>query len=129
MVGFEFSLDLELIHQKLPFIVVLQARLNLVGGAWCPSKSWSPKLDYLEVDLLDDYVVSSILIQGRYANDGLAKNEFATHIMLKFWRNGYIDFLEYRDEKGEVLLRANHNGYDVTERKLTNMIVLGSKIR
>merc|ERR1711862_523210 len=72
----------------------LQARLNLVGGAWCPSKSWSSKLNYLEIDLLDDYVVSSILIQGRYANDGL-KNEFATHIMLKFWRKGYTEFLDY----------------------------------
>ena len=106
----------------------LQARLNLVGGAWCPSKSWSSKLNYLEIDLLDDYVVSSILIQGRYANDGL-KNEFATHIMLKFWRKGYTEFLDYRDEKSEVLLKANNNGYDVSEQKLTNMIVLGSKIR
>ena len=78
--------------QKLvPVIIFLQARLNTEqdGGAWCPvvrARPGEPR--YLEIDLIEDYVISSVVTQGRYA-DGLGK-EFASHFMLKFWRQGVV---------------------------------------
>lgn len=96
------------------------------GGAWCPSQSARPGSPiYLEIDLLEDYVISSVLIQGRYGFG----NEYSSYLMLKFWRNEYTDFLEYRDENGEVILKGNVNSQDTREIKLTNAIVIGSKLR
>ena len=85
-------------------ITVLQARLNHDdgGGAWCPRPSQFARLDYLEIDLLQDHVISAVVIQGRFAN-GVGK-EFATHFMVKFWKEGYRTFEDYRDENGEVIL-------------------------
>ena len=106
----------------------LQGRLNNEeeGGAWCPSQSARPGSPiYLEIDLLEDYVISSVLIQGRYGFG----NEYSSYLMLKFWRNEYTDFLEYRDENGEVILKGNVNSQDTREIKLTNAIVIGSKLR
>ena len=98
------------------------------GGAWCPSQSARPgSPSYLEIDLIEDYVISSVVIQGRHAN-GLGK-EYASHFMLKFWRNGCTDFSEYRDENGELILKGNVNSQDTREIMLTNAIVIGSKLR
>ena len=98
------------------------------GGAWCPSQSARPgSPSYLEIDLIEDYVISSVVIQGRHANG--AGNEYASHFMLKFWRNGYNDFSEYRDENGEIILKGNVDSQDTREIKLTNTIVIGSKLR
>ena len=106
----------------------MQGRLNNEeeGGAWCPSPSARPGSPiYLEIDLIEDYVISSVVIQGRHGFG----NEYASHLMLKFWRNEYTDFLEYRDENGEVILKGNVNSQDTREIKLTNAIVIGSKLR
>lgn len=82
----------------------------------------------MEIDLIEDHVISSVVIQGRFAANG-AGNEYATHFKLKFWRNGYNDFSEYRDEDGEVVLKGNVNSQDTHELKLDNAIVIGSKLR
>ena len=49
--------------------------------------------------------------------------------MFKVWRQGFNDFVEYRDENGEVLLRANDNAHDTKETHFSNDILIGSKIR
>ena len=50
-------------------------------------------------------------------------------IYLLVWRSGYSDFMDYRDERGEVILKANVSPEDTRELKLSNMIVIGSKLR
>ena len=49
--------------------------------------------------------------------------------MVKFWREGYRDFEDYRDDKGEVLLEGNVNTFQPREERLDNMLVIASKIR
>ena len=107
----------------------MQGRLNQDdgGGAWCPRQSHFARLDYLEIDLLQDHVISAVIVQGRFAN-GLGK-EFATHFMVKFWKEGYRKFEDYRDENGEVLLGGNVNTFQPREQQLDNMLVIASKIR
>ena len=108
---------------------VFQGRLNHDdgGGAWCPRQAHFARLDYLEIDLLQDHVISAVVIQGRFAN-GLGK-EFATHFMVKFWKEGYRKFEDYRDQNGEVLLGGNVNTFQPREQQLDNMLVIASKIR
>ena len=107
----------------------MQGRLNHDdgGGAWCPRQSHFARLDYLEIDLLQDHVISAVVIQGRFAN-GIGK-EFATHFMVKFWKEGYRKFEDYRDQNGEVLLGGNVNTFQPREQQLDNMLVIASKIR
>ena len=111
------------------WLSILQARLNHDegGGAWCPRVSQFPRLDYLEVDLQQDHVISAVIIQGRFAK-GIGK-EFATHFMVKYWREGYREFEDYRDSNGEVLLEGNVNTFQAHEQKLDNILVIASKIR
>ena len=79
------------------------------------------------MDLLEDHVISAVIIQGRYAN-GIGK-EFATHFMVKFWREGQREFQDYRDSSGGVLLEGNVNTFQAREQKLDNMLIVASKIR
>ena len=74
-----------------------------------------------------DHVINSIVIQGRFAN-GLGQ-EYAEHYMLQFWRRGMDNFVEYRDENGELLMHGNTNTYQEVENLLGNMLVIASKIR
>ena len=77
--------------------------------------------------MLQDHVITAVLIQGRDAN-GLGK-EFATHFMVKFWKEGYRKFEDYRDDNGEVLLEGNVNTFQPREQELDSMLVIASKIR
>jgi len=109
-----------------------KARLNSEegGGAWCPDtivSSNQEKQQYLEIDLLVDHVISSVVLQGRFAN-GVGQ-EYAEHYMLQFWRRGMDRFAEYRDEKAGLLLKGNTNTYETVEHVLVNMLVIASKVR
>ena len=43
-------------------------------------------MEFLEINLLVDHVITSIVIQGRFAN-GLGQ-EFTEYYLLQFWREG-----------------------------------------
>ena len=109
-----------------------QARLNSEsgGGAWCPrtviSSQDEPK-EYLEINLLVDHVITSVVIQGRFAN-GLGQ-EYTEYYILQLWREGMADFDEYRDGEEGLLLRANTNTYQVVEQVLQGSPVIASKVR
>jgi len=100
------------------------------GGAWCPRSvinSQDDKQQYLEIDLLVDHIITSILIQGRFAN-GLGQ-EFTEYYKLQFWREGFEEFVKY--EKGEAgeLLRGNTDTYQVVEEVLDGPEVIASRVR
>ena len=100
------------------------------GGAWCPDSIISNRQDvqqYLEIDLLVDHVINSVVVQGRFAN-GLGQ-EYAEHYMLQFWRRGMNKFAEYRDQRAGLLLQGNTNTYQTVEHVLRNMLVIASKVR
>ena len=100
------------------------------GGAWCPDTIISNRQErqqFLEIDLLVDHVISSVVVQGRFAH-GVGQ-EYAEHYMLQFWRRGMDRFAEYRDEKAGLLLKGNTNTYEAVEHVLVNMLVIASKVR
>ena len=68
-------------------------------------------MQFLEINLLVDYVITSIIIQGRFAN-GFGQ-EFTEYYLLQFWREGMDDFVEYGEGR---LLRANTNTYQAEEQ-------------
>ena len=83
-------------------------------------------MEYLEINLLVDHVITSIVIQGRFAN-GLGQ-EFTEYYLLQFWREGMEDFVEYGEGEGR-LLRANTNTYQAVEQFLNESSVIASKVR
>ena len=108
------------------YFLFLKARLNGndEGGAWCPDNRENEN-NFLEIDLINDYVVSGVTLQGRNLNGG----EYASHFRLQFWRMGFTDFADYRHSSGEILLSGNINAFDTTEQDLSEMVVIASKIR
>ena len=83
-------------------------------------------MEFLEINLLVDHVITSIVIQGRFAN-GLGQ-EFTEYYLLQFWREGMEDFEKYGEEEGR-LLRANTNTYQAVEQVLEGEGVIASKVR
>ena len=81
-------------------------------------------MEFLEINLLVDHVITSIVIQGRFAN-GLGQ-EFTEYYLLQFWRQGMEDFVEYGEGR---LLRGNTNTYQAVEQFLNGSSVIASKVR
>eukprot|EP00092_Neocalanus_flemingeri_P009618 GFUD01010354.1.p1 GENE.GFUD01010354.1~~GFUD01010354.1.p1 ORF type:complete len:424 (+),score=128.92 GFUD01010354.1:116-1387(+) len=109
-----------------------KARLNseVGGGAWCPRsviRSQDDLKEYLEINLLVDHVITSMVIQGRFAN-GLGQ-EYTEYYILQFWREGMDGFVEYREGEEGLLLRANTNTYQAVEHVLQASPVIASKVR
>ena len=83
--------------------------------------------EYLEINLLVDHVISSVVIQGRFAN-GLGQ-EYTEYYILQLWRDGMDDFVEYREGEEGLLLQANTNTYQAVEHVLQAYPVIASKVR
>jgi len=97
------------------------------GGAWCPRDAIGGKEgkeEFLEIDLLVDHIIHSVVTQGRFAN-GLGQ-EYVDQYTLQFWREGTDNFMDYLD--GEVL-QGNTNTYQAVEHVLHGPSVIASKIR
>lgn len=104
-----------------------KGRLNseVGGGAWCPKNVISDEEDsqeYLEINLLVDHIITSIIIQGRFAN-GLGQ-EYTEHYKVEYWREGWEVFVPYEDGR---ILRGNTNTYQTVEASLEG--VIASKVR
>jgi discoidin domain receptor family protein 2 len=94
------------------------------GGAWCPKsqiENTNESAEYLEIDLLSDHIISSVLIQGRYGN-GLGQ-EFAEFFAFEYRSSIDQQYIRYTDEKGISVLPANINTFQVTQYNLTKIIV------
>ena len=107
----------------------MKARLNSEagGGAWCPRHVIGEEdEEYLEINLVVDHLIHSVMTQGRFAN-GLGQ-EYAEKYRLQFWRKGMEEFVSYR--VGDVeLLQGNTNTYQAVEQVLEGLPVIASKIR
>ena len=67
------------------------------------------------------------MIQGR-SDNGIG-TEFASHFKVMFSRNGFSDYVEYRHDNGEILLKGNLNPFDSREQHLKDMLVIAAKLR
>ena len=86
----------------------LQARLNnnKGGGAWCPKSFISENsLEFLEIDLGEEYLLQGVVTQGRFAN-GLGQ-EFAEYYRIQYWKEGMSEFKEYTTKDGSSVLQGN----------------------
>ena len=86
-------------------------RLNsdIQGGAWCPREPVSRDKEdqYLEVDLGSTHVIAEVLTQGRFANG--QGQEYAQAYRLHYWRQGLVEFKEYRDSVGKTVSPGEGN--------------------
>lgn len=103
-------------------------RSDVQGGAWCPRQPVTRETNdqYLQVDLGDNYVISSVLTQGRYA--GGQGQEYTQAYTIQYWRMGMSDMKEYRDSIGKTVLAGNTDTYTVVVNTLDPPIIC-SKIR
>ena len=59
--------------------------------------------EYLEVDLVEETFITSVVVQGRYAN-GLGQ-EYTEFYVLRYWSEQDEDWIEYRN--GCIFFQAN----------------------
>ena len=83
--------------------------------------------EYLQIDLLVDYIITAIVIQGRFAN-GLGQ-EFTEYFLLQFWREGMEEFVDYGKDGEVLVLGANKNTYQAVEQVINQTVVIASKVR
>jgi len=100
------------------------------GGAWCPKgmiSSQDENQEYLQIDLLVDHIITSVVIQGRFGN-GLGQ-EYTEYFILQFWREGMEGFVEYGEDGKAAILTANTNTYQAVEQVINKTSVIASKVR
>ena len=98
------------------------------GGAWCPRKMIDMEhllQEFLEVDLLSQHVITSVVVQGRYDN-GLGQ-EYTEHYVLMYWREDDTTWHQYM-EGDNRLLQANINTYQPVQHTLRDPVIT-SKVR
>jgi len=80
----------------------------------------SSSREFLEVNLLADYLVTGVITQGRFAQ-GLGQ-EFAEFFKIQYWRQGM------HNPGGRKVLKGNMNTFTAARRNLTRPII-ASKVR
>ncbi|XP_012523406.1 uncharacterized protein LOC105829245 [Monomorium pharaonis] len=95
------------------------------GGAWCPKAQISSAIrEYLEIDLTRDHLITWTETQGRFGNG--QGQEYAEAFFLEFWR--HEKWHQYKDLRGNKVLRGNSNTYLVEKQKL-DLPFVASRVR
>nr|XP_012216863.1 PREDICTED: discoidin domain-containing receptor 2-like [Linepithema humile] len=95
------------------------------GGAWCPKAQISSAIrEYLEIDLTRDHLITWTETQGRFGNG--QGQEYAEAFFLEYWR--HEKWHQYKDLKGNKVLRGNSNTYLVERQKL-DLPFVASRVR
>ncbi|EFN64360.1 Discoidin domain-containing receptor 2 [Camponotus floridanus] len=95
------------------------------GGAWCPKAQISSAIrEYLEIDLTRDHLITWTETQGRFGNG--QGQEYAEAFFLEYWR--HEKWHQYKDLKGNKILRGNSNTYLVEKQKL-DLPFVASRVR
>ncbi|XP_014476729.1 PREDICTED: discoidin domain-containing receptor 2-like isoform X1 [Dinoponera quadriceps] len=95
------------------------------GGAWCPKAQISSAIrEYLEIDLTRDHLITWTETQGRFGNG--QGQEYAEAFFLEYWR--HEKWHQYKDLKGNKVLRGNSNTYLVEKQKL-DLPFVASRVR
>ena len=72
-----------------------------VSGVLCENSTWKYPTLYIQVDLPENYVISEVLTQGRFANG--QGQEYTQAYRIHYWRDGMQQFKEYRDNIGKTV--------------------------
>ncbi|VVC86261.1 unnamed protein product [Leptidea sinapis] len=102
-------------------------RHELRGGAWCPNGLITPNSrQYLQIDLLDEYLITATETQGRFANKIGA--EFVKFYMVEYWRDALNRWVQYKDLNDSNLIPGNTDTYTATKTVLEAPFI-ASKVR
>ncbi|XP_020292195.1 uncharacterized protein LOC109858901 [Pseudomyrmex gracilis] len=106
-------------------IHICMIRQEKNGGAWCPKAQISSAIrEYLEIDLTRDHLITWTETQGRFGNG--QGQEYAEAFFLEYWRRE--KWHQYKDLKGNKILRGNSNTYLVEKQKL-DLPFIASRVR
>ncbi|XP_076248235.1 discoidin domain-containing receptor 2-like [Calliopsis andreniformis] len=95
------------------------------GGAWCPKAQISSAIrEYLEIDLTKNHLIAWTETQGRFGNG--QGQEYAEAFFLEYWRD--TKWHQYKNLKGDRVLRGNSNTYLVEKQKL-DLPFVASRVR
>ncbi|XP_076169898.1 discoidin domain-containing receptor 2-like [Ptiloglossa arizonensis] len=95
------------------------------GGAWCPKAQISSAIrEYLEIDLTRDHLIAWTETQGRFGNG--QGQEYAEAFFLEYWRDA--KWHQYKNLRGDRVLRGNSNTYLVEKQKL-DLPFVASRVR
>ncbi|KZC04736.1 Discoidin domain-containing receptor 2, partial [Dufourea novaeangliae] len=95
------------------------------GGAWCPKAQISNAIrEYLEIDLTRYHLITWTETQGRFGNG--QGQEYAEAFFLEYWRD--TKWHQYKNLKGDRVLRGNSNTYLVEKQKL-DLPFVASRVR
>ena len=77
-------------------------RTETNGGAWCPkSQIHVNSYEYLEIDLNNLTVITSVETQGRFGN-GLGQ-EYAEYYIIEYKREDDKNWIRYHNRQGETV--------------------------
>ncbi|OXA58819.1 Discoidin domain-containing receptor 2 [Folsomia candida] len=109
--------------------LLLWARQEIAGGAWCPKNqvtSDTDAVEWLQIDLHTVHVITATETQGRFGNgQGV---EFAEAYLLSYWRPELNKWVRYRDITGNEIIKGNINTYLPSKTDL-NPPIIASKLR
>ncbi|XP_076622399.1 discoidin domain-containing receptor 2-like isoform X1 [Colletes latitarsis] len=95
------------------------------GGAWCPKAQISSAIrEYLEIDLTRNHLIAWTETQGRFGNG--QGQEYAEAFFLEYWRDAR--WHQYKNLRGDRVLRGNSNTYLVEKQKL-DLPFVASRVR
>ncbi|XP_012140223.1 discoidin domain-containing receptor 2-like isoform X1 [Megachile rotundata] len=95
------------------------------GGAWCPKAQISSAIrEYLEIDLTRNHLIAWTETQGRFGNG--QGQEYAEAFFLEYWRDS--KWHQYKNLRGDRVLRGNSNTYLVEKQKL-DLPFVASRVR
>ncbi|XP_003702400.1 discoidin domain-containing receptor 2 [Megachile rotundata] len=97
------------------------------GGAWCPKNMVTKEgKEYLEVNLHNPRILSSVRTQGRFGNGHGV--EYTEEYFVEYWRPGFNKWVRWRNRRGMELLAGNNNPYSEKEQSFDPAIV-ATKVR
>ncbi|KAJ1369056.1 Epithelial discoidin domain-containing receptor 1 [Parelaphostrongylus tenuis] len=101
-------------------------RTEIASGAWCPKPQiHSSSYEFLQINLVNNYIVTAVETQGRYGNG--TGREFVSEYMIDYLRPG-SKWIRYRNRSGHSLMTGNHETTAAVRRALDPPIV-ASRIR
>ncbi|CAG0891488.1 unnamed protein product, partial [Cyprideis torosa] len=87
-------------------------RSEILGGAWCPKLVIGEGVEeWIQVSFSqgDIRTITAVETQGRFGNG--QGREFSPGYQIRYWRPGFKEWREYRDQHGKKIFPGNQNTY------------------
>ncbi|KJH42882.1 f5/8 type C domain protein [Dictyocaulus viviparus] len=101
-------------------------RTEIASGAWCPKPQiHSNSYEFLQIDLENVYIVTSVETQGRYGNG--TGREYVSEYMIDYLRPG-SKWIRYRNRSGHTLMTGNHET-TISVQRILDPPLIASRLR